>query len=432
MKNLSPLRVLIFGYLAYALVGWALLSLPWVQDTALSSLDTLFVATSAVSTTGLVTIDPGQSFNFLGELVILLLIQAGGIGYMTFGSFIIIATSHKMSRHRVAVTRKAFAFPDDFGPAHFIRNVVRFTLAVEALGVLLLWWAFSARDVENPLWMALFHSVSAFCTAGFSLFPDSLERFAHDPFINLIIAGLSYAGAIGFIVMVDVWNQLAGRQQHLHFTSKIILKVTLGFSFAGTLLVYNMDPALRAMAAADGLLIAFFQVMTATTTVGFNTIPISHLAAPVLMVLYLLMVFGASPSGTGGGLKSTTLAALVGLVKSTLKRRDRVRLNKRPLAPDLLRQATASFVYYMAVLFAAVTVLLILEQAPLDVLLFEAISALGTVGLSTGITGDLSTLGKLLIVLLMFMGRVGILSFGIAISMQDETPEEENDQDLAL
>jgi trk system potassium uptake protein TrkH len=432
MKNTSPIGLLILGYLAYTLVGWFVLSLPWFRLTEVSGIDALFIAASAVSTTGLVTVDPGSTFTTAGQVVILLLIQVGGIGYMTFGSFVIVATRHKMSRQRVAVTRAAFALPEDFGPAHFVWNVVRFTILVETAGTLMLWWAFSLAGVERPLWMALFHAISAFCTAGFSLFPDSLERFAGDPWVTLLVSALSYAGAMGFIVMVDVWNKVSGRRERLHFTSRVILRVTVGFSVLGTLAVYNMDPQIRAMGTSDGLLAAFFQVMSATTTVGFNTIPISSLPAAVIMLLYFAMIFGASPSGTGGGLKSTTLAALIGLVRSTLKRRKQVSLHGRALSNGVIQQASASLAFYMGVLLCAVTLLLTLEDGSLDAVLFEAISALGTVWLSAGITGDLSGSGKAVLVLLMFMGRVGILSFGIAVSMEDEEPARDGKDDLAL
>jgi trk system potassium uptake protein TrkH len=186
------------------------------------------------------------------------------------------------------------------------------------------------------------------------------------------------------------------------------------------------------MTPFDRLQASFFQVMTATTTVGFNTLPIGHLSSAVILLLYFFMLFGASPSGTGGGLKSTTFAALAGLVKSTLKGRDKVRLNKRVLPIDKLQLATASFSYYFAVLFVATIILLSLEQTTLEVALFEVFSALGTVGLSMGLTGSLSDLGKVIVVALMFMGRVGILTFGIAMSMHDESRDEEGDNDLVL
>lgn len=177
---------------------------------------------------------------------------------------------------------------------------------------------------------------------------------------------------------------------------------------------------------------SFFHVMTASTTVGFNTIDIGGLCAAIIMLMYVFMIFGASPSGTGGGLKSTTLAALLGLIKSTLKRRETVRVHKRVLSPERLQIATASFAFYMIVLTGAMVLLLASETATFEVILFEAISALGTVGLSMGLTGDLTVLGKLIIILLMLMGRVGILTFGIAMAMHDESREEEKDNDLVV
>lgn len=424
--------MLVWGYLSYILLGWALLCLPAMQAQPVSALDNLFTAASAVSTTGLVTVDPGSSYSLAGEMVILLLIQLGGIGYMTFGSFVILAVRNRMSGLRGSITRTAFNLPKDFNVVRFVRHVIFFTLACEVVGAVLLYMVFSYHDVPDALWSAIFHSVSAFCTAGFSLNSNSFEGFAFNPYVNLTIAALSYAGAIGFIVLVDLWQTITNQRKHLHFTSKVILEITLWFSLLGTALFYLMEPSVQQLTPQDRLLTSFFQVMTASTTVGFNTVPVGSLAPAVVMVLYFLMVFGASPSGTGGGLKSTTLAALLALIKSTLKRRDKIRYNKREISPERLQIATASLAFYMAVLFVAVIALLQVENADYEVVLFEAISALGTVGLSMGLTAELSGMGKLIIILLMFMGRVGILTFGIAVSTRDESREEEADDELIL
>ena len=432
LSNVSPAKVLLFGYLSYVAVGWILLSLPFSQAMPVASLDNLFIVTSAVSTTGLVTVDPGQSYSFIGQLVILVLIQLGGIGYMTFGSFIILSTRHKMSSLRSEVSRKAFALPGDFRIARFIRLVITFTLITELIGAILLYAIFSYNNEDNAIWLAIFHSISAFCTAGFSLFSNSFESYADNVYLNLVIATLSYLGAIGFIVMVDVWHLLTGKSRYLHFASKVILEITFWFSLVGTILFFVMEPSIQALPNWERLLASFFQVMTAGTTVGFNTIPIGALSASIIMFLYMLMIFGASPSGTGGGLKSTTLAALIGLMRSVLKGRDKIRYQKREISADRLQLATAAFTFYMGVLFLAMILLLSTEEAALEIILFEAISALGTVGLSMGLTGDLTNLGKLIIIVLMFMGRVGILTFGIAVSTHDETREEEKDNDLVL
>ena len=432
LETINPAKVLLLGYASYVVIGWIFLSLPFSQSVPISNIDNLFTATSAVSTTGLVTVDPSQSYSFFGELVILLLIQLGGIGYMTFGSFVILSTRHKMSSFRTSLTKSAFALPEDFDISRFIKMVVMFTLICEAVGAVALYIIFLGHDVDGALWSAIFHSVSAFCTAGFSLNSNSLMNFVGHPMLNFVVAALAYTGAIGFIVATDLWQRLTGKQQYLHFTTKIILEVTLWFAVGGTLLLFLIEPSIQSMPPWQRLMAAFFQVMTASTTVGFNTVDVGGLSAAVIMLMYVFMIFGASPSGTGGGLKSTTLAALLGLIKSTLKRRETVRVHKRELAPERLQVATASFAFYMLVLSIAMILLLASETATFEVILFEVISALGTVGLSMGLTGDLTVLGKLIIVLLMFMGRVGILTFGIAMAMHDESPEEEKDNDLVV
>nr|WP_241664487.1 potassium transporter TrkG [Ningiella ruwaisensis] len=432
IKGISPTALLIQGYLFYMIVGWALLSLPLSQVDAIGALDNLFIAASAVSTTGLVTVDPGSSYTFFGQLVILGLIQLGGIGYMTFGSFILLSLRHKAFRKSLKVSEKAFALPEDFKIAHFIKRVIVFTFICEAIGAAVLFAFFYQDGLDNALWIAIFHSISAFCTAGFSLFSNSFESYADHTGINVIISALSILGAIGFIVMVDVWEKIRGQRDYLHFTSKIIVRTTLLFLVIGTLVLTIIEPSIQNLDPATRVQAAFFQVMTATTTVGFNTIPIGELTSAAILLLYFFMLFGASPSGTGGGLKSTTFAALGGLVKSTLKGRDKIRLSKRILPLDKLQLATASFTYYFLVLAVASFVLLLVESAPLEIVLFEVFSALGTVGLSMGLTGELSDLGKLVIIILMFMGRVGILTFGIAMSMHDESKIEEGDNDLVL
>lgn len=432
LNNVNPAKILLLGYLSYVLIGWFFLSLPISQNSPVSGLDNLFIATSAVSTTGLVTLNPAESYSFFGELVLLALIQLGGIGYMTFGSFIIISTRHKMSSFRRDICKKTFALPEDFSVMRFIRLVVVFTLITELFGAIILYRIFSFNDEPDALWSAIFHSVSAFCTAGFSLYGASFEGYANNAYLNITIAALSYLGAIGFIVMVDIWHLLVGKRRHLHFASKVIIEITLWFSLIGIALFYVLEPSIQSLPNWERLLASFFQVMTATTTVGFNTIPIGGLSMSVIMLLYFLMIFGASPSGTGGGLKSTTLAALWGLMRSTLKGRDAIRYQKREISPGRLQMATASFVFYMGVLLIAMLILLSTEVAPFEAVFFEAISALGTVGLTMGLTGDLSVLGKLVIVVLMFMGRVGILTFGIAVATHDESREEEQDDELVL
>lgn len=429
----NPAKLLVVGYVGYMLAGWLLLSLPFVHETSVPAIDSFFISVSAVSTTGLVTVDPGTSYNFLGELIILLLIQVGGVGYMTIGSFAVLATAHKLSPLREKITRAAFTLPEDLKPGHFILTVVIFTLACEAVGAIALYVIFSGAGQDDALWSAIFHSVSAFCTAGFSLNATSFEAYSGHAGLNIVISALSLLGAMGFLVIWDVWRNFTSAAFHLGFTTKVILRITGAFLFIGTLILFVADPGIAALPATERLLAAFFQTMTATTTVGFNTVPISALSMSVLVVLFVLMAVGASPSGTGGGLKTTTFAALLAIMRSTLKQRNRVRFFKRPIAASRLQAAGASAVYFIVLMAIAVFLLGLTDpQFAFERIVFEVISALGTVGLSMGITGDLSDLGKLIIIILMTAGRVGILTFGIAIAMHDETRSEEADNELLI
>ncbi len=433
MRRVHPAKLIFAGYAFYMALGWALLCLPFSQSVPVNLLDNLFTAVSAVSTTGLATIDPGSSYTFLGELVILLLIQAGGIGYMTVSSFVMMATVKHLSPLRERLTRAAFTLPEDVSIGSFIRTVVIYTFAIEIIGAILLFIQFSASGVDNAAWSAIFHAVSAFCTAGFSLNPNSLESFRGDVGVNVIISALSILGAMGFLVAWDVWRSLTRRSFVLSFTSKVILKLTGAFLLVGTAIFFVADPGIAALPSGERLMASFFQTMTATTTVGFNTHPISTLTPAVIVLLFFLMAIGASPSGTGGGLKTTTFAAMIGLVRSTLRRRPEITFFNRVIAPARLQLAMASSAYFVMLMTPAVFALCLTEPGKdFQAILFEAISAIGTVGLSMGITSSLSDLGKLTIILLMFAGRVGILTFGIALASKDEEAEVRREEDLLV
>ncbi|GIT90372.1 K+ transporter Trk [Jannaschia pagri] len=433
LLRISPAKLLLIGYSSYILLGWILLSLPVSQAVPVGALDNLFIATSAVSTTGLVSVDPGSSYTFLGEVVIMGLIQIGGLGYMTLGSFVVLSLTNGLSSARTKATRNVFNLPESISPRSFILAVVIFTFLCEAIGAALLYPMFVAEGVEAPLWSAIFHSVSAFCTAGFSLNATSFEAFRGHVGINVTIAALSILGAMGFLIVVDGWRTVTGKASHLGFSSKVIARITFAFLAGGTVLFFVIEPSIQDLEPSERLLAAFFQVMTASATVGFNTHPISALSSAVLIVLFFLMIVGASPAGTGGGLKTTSFAALVALVRSTLKGRDRVRFFKREIPPGRLQNATASVSYYAVVAMVAAFLLFLTEpQGAFDVVLFEVLSAMGTVGLSMGLTGELSDLGKVIVIILMTAGRIGILTFGIAISAHDESREEESDNELVL
>lgn len=433
IKNHDPIRVLALGYLTYMVAGFALLLFPFSQSLPVSFLDNLFTAVSAVSTTGLVTVTPGDSYTAFGETIILLLIQLSGIGYMTFGSFIVLQTGHRLSKTRANFTRTAFPLPEKLNITSFLKGVIYYSLLAEILGAVLLSYIFWSEGVQHPVWSGIFHSVSAFCTAGFSLFPNSFEGFTNHTFLNLVISLLSLAGAMGFIVSVDLWLKISGRKKDVFFTTKVITSITGGFLLLGTGVLFFFEPSYTGLPIGERLLSSFFQTMTSTTTVGFNTTPIGSLSPAIILILYFLMIFGASPSGTGGGLKSTTFSALFGLVKSTLKRRSAITFMGNTVPIKRLQFAASSFVFCFFVLGLAIFLLCLTEKALFETIVFEAISALGTVGLSMGLTSSLTPFGKVVIILLMVVGRLGVLSFGLAISSNEsDVPIVKSHEDLVI
>ncbi|MBN1395519.1 MAG: hypothetical protein JW959_10885 [Pirellulales bacterium] len=433
LTGLHPAKIALLGYLSYILLGWIFLSLPFAaRGQGVKAIDNLFISTSAVSTTGLVTVSVSDDYNLFGQLVILLLIQLGGIGYMTFGSFVILSRSTELPDVRRGVGEAVFSLPRSFCIHKFMRSVVVFTVVIESIGAAALYPIFRQGGDPNALWSAVFHSISAFCTAGFSLYNNSFESYASNFWLNAVISVLSYLGAIGFIVCVDCWRMLRGQIRHITLTSKIILWTTIWLTVAGTSLLFLGEPSIRTKPADERLLAAFFQAMTSMTTVGFNTINISVLSRASLLVLMVLMVIGASPSGTGGGLKSTTLSALFGVMRSAMKGEHDVRFWGRIVPRERVWAAMAALGFYLFMLVAGTYVLELTEDFNFEQNLFEAASALGTVGLSTGVTPALSSIGKLIVTFLMFCGRLGPLTFGVALFFSKPTDASELDNDLAV
>lgn len=433
IEGLHPLRAVTVGYLSYITVGWLLLALPISHATgAVSVLDAFFTSASAVSTTGLVTVSVGHDYNFFGQFIILILAQLGGIGYMTFGSFVILSRSNTLSERRKQVGKAVFSMPEGFRIEKFIRSVITFTFIIEASGAVVLYFAFIRAGVDEPLWPAVFHSVSAFCTAGFSLYDNSFEMFRGDVYINIILGILSYLGAIGFIVFVDVWNRLTAGTARLTLTSRIILITTAVISILAVLLFFMEEPSIQGINPYQRLMAACFQVMTSITTVGFNTIPTDSLSHASLFLVIILMVVGASPAGTGGGLKTTTFTAISGVMRSTILGVDNVTFWGREIPEERIRVAVASIGFYIGTLILGCYLLALTQSLPFEGLLFESASALGTVGLSTGITDQITTVGKLVLIGLMIIGRLGPLAFGIALFLPPGEKNKSRKEDLAI
>lgn len=426
------MRLVTVGYLFYALIGWVLLELPWAQTQPVAWLDNLFTSVSALSTTGLTTVSTSGVYTRTGQILILLLIQVGGIGYMTFGSFIVLSRTGFLSERRRAIAQTVFSVPAELPIEHLVRSVIVFTLLIETAGAAALFVALRHAGVPDAFWTSVFHSISAFCTAGFSLSDRSMEAHRGDFWITTILGVLSYLGAVGFIVCLDVWRRITGRSTRITLTSKIILGSTFWLSVIGVLLLVACEPSLRSLSTDDRWLAAVFQVMAALTTVGFNSVPIANLSQASLFLLILLMVIGASPSGTGGGLKTTTFTALLGVMRSAMRNSQRVYFGGKEIPPARVRLAMASLGFYTGALIVGCFLLALVENHGFEDLLFEASSALGTVGLSTGITAQLTSMGKAIIIGLMFIGRVGPLAFGLSLFCGAPSAGAGSQEDLAV
>lgn len=424
LSKLQPYQVITFGFLSYLLIGLIFISLPISQKENVGIIDNLFNITSALSTTGLSTDAISKIYTSFGNVVMLVLIQLGAIGYMTITSFFILSSGNRLSSYRTKILSAEFTMPENFHLKQFIKNIIVYTIILEAIGTLLLSFEFHKCGMERPLWSGFFHSVSAFATAGFSIYSDSLSSFRTNVPINLVIAFLAYSGAIGFIIPMDIYRKLTVKNHDITFTTKVILVITFSIAVLGTicyLLGGNADA-----------LSAFFQVMSASTTSGFNSVSIGSLSTTALSVLIVAMVIGASPSGTGGGIKTTSVSVLLGIAGSAMRGQlDRITFLKRVIPFNRIFTAVASVTAYLFTLCIIVYLLTLTEKFDYIDICFEAASALGTVGLSTGITSGLSAAGKIILTAAMFLGRVGPLSIGIAFFKVSKTNVVQCKCDLA-
>ena len=425
LVHLTPHQNIAQTILAYTFLGWIALSLPFMNTTDVSLLDNLFTSAAAVSTTGLNSVNFADSYTFLGKLVVLILIQIGGVGYMTFSSFVYLSFSerHRLRKYQQENLNAEVSLPKTLKLSDFLWAAVGFTVIAELIGAVFLFNYFRHHDfgIFDAAWYGIFHSVSAFCTAGFSLWNNSLENFADSKTMNIVISCLALSGAMGFIVVTDVFNFIRRKTKQISFTTKIIVLATAGMVAFGTFTLFVTTPGIT-------LLEAFFQSVCAMTTAGFNTVNVGGLSSCSLLILVLLMNIGGSPSGTAGGMKTTTFCSMLAIMYNRLRLNTRVEFLGRRLPLLRLYAATSMFLVYAFFLFVSVFLLTWTEDLPFIGLVFESSAALGTAGLSTGITSQLSALGKLIIIATMIVGRIGVVTFGMALLAHDKDDEDEEDK----
>lgn len=418
----APLRLLIGSFLALILTGTLLLKLPAAtpSDKPIGWIDALFTAASATCVTGLAVRDTGTGFTLFGQLVILGLIQAGGLGVMTFSVFILALFRGRFSQAQRSLFEQTLAGASGRHLWPILRLVFLFTFSTEALGAALLFLRWLPEmGAGTAAYNAVFHAVSAFCNAGFGLRPDSLTAWRGDTWIVLTVSGLIVLGGLGFVTVYEV-VQWSRRRTPLSIHSKLALTVSGALIGLGTALIWFLEGrrSFAGMGSLEQGLAAFFQSVT-TRTAGFNTVDIALLSPATLFLMALLMFVGGSPGSCAGGIKTTTLGALVLAMTARLRGHENVNLFRRTLGPLTVRNTLTAALVGAIGLVPALFALLLVESPRhsfkeehflfIDYL-FETVSALGTVGLSTGITDDLSPAARVLVSLLMFCGRLGPLT----------------------
>jgi len=411
----SAQRILI-GYVLISLAG--ALGLWVIEGTSgdVTLIDHLFTSVSAVSTTGLTTLAISQGYSCAGQAIILVLIQIGGLGYMTVAAVLISRLDYRRQTNEEQEAETDFALPPEVGVRAFAKTACIVTASVEIVGAAILYFAFRADGIDQPLWNAIFHSVSAFCTSGLSLFPDSFETHSGNALVLIPISIMSFLGAIGFLVAWDVARSLRRGAIALNHTNTVVLLVFVPLLAASTILLYFTDGRLAGITGSDRWLNAFFAAMTSSTTVGFSTLPTTALSGAALVLVVGTMVIGAAPAGTSGGIKTTTAAVLTATMVSSLRQQDETRLFGWVVSREKIRAASTTLVFYVSLMLVATFILAAIEPDKMvGAVFFEVVSALGTIGLSFGVSGEMSVAGQLIIVVLMIAGRVGILAFGAAL-----------------
>ncbi|TVQ45999.1 MAG: ATPase [Gloeocapsa sp. DLM2.Bin57] len=424
-------RTICLGFLVVILVGTLLLLLPISTSSGTwnNPITALFTATSAVCVTGLIVVDTGSYYSFWGHLIIILLIQIGGLGYMTTTTFLLLLLRRRCDLRQKMALGESFDRPFLQGSNNLLVSIIATTMIFELTGAILMIFAFRQDyPLREALWLSIFHSVSAWNNAGFSLFADSLTGYQSSILINLMISILVIFGGIGYQVIIEmyVWffNQFHNKDKarftfSLNF--KVVTSTTIFLLLMGTvgflLSEYNDPNTLGMLSFPNQLIAAWFQSMT-TRTAGFNSIDIGKMTTAGLFLTMALMFVGASPSGTGGGLKTTTLRLIFNATRSVLRGQEEVIMYRREIPYSLILKALAVFFGSMiTVTFTTLIIALIENHSHIGFIhiLFESISAFATVGLSMGITGELSQLSQLVLILTMYIGRVGVILFMAAI-----------------
>ncbi len=428
-RQLSQTQFIAYGFMVMILIGTLLLMLPWSSRSGRSQgfLDCLFTAVSASCVTGLVVADTWNNWTLFGQLVILTMIQIGGLGFVTIGVFISIVLRRKIGLKQRGLMQESINTLHLSGVVKLARKIIFGTVIIEGAGAFLLALRFIPQfGLTQGIYYGVFHSISAFCNAGFDLMGraapyNSLVDYSGDWLVNLVIMSLIIIGGLGFIVWEDISrHKLDFKSYMLH--SKIVLLTTTGLMVAGALLIgiSERNNLMAQMGAGERIWASLFASVTARTA-GFNTIDIAAMRPASKLVTIFLMFIGGNPGSTAGGVKTTTIVVMILYVFSTIRRTNGVNVFGRRLEEDSIKRASCICTINLCLALSVATMILMLQDLNAMDVLLETFSAIGTVGMSAGITRDLNILSRLMIILLMYCGRIGSLSFALTFTQNMKT-----------
>lgn len=419
--QLSPIHLTVISYLILILFGTFLLMLPisTVGEHPISLIDSFFTATSAVCVTGLVIHNTGAYFSQFGQGVILALFQLGGLGIMTLYASLPVLLGRQMKMAQRKAFSELFDAQNYSALKRILVSIIKYTIVIEFIGasILALKFHWDGMPWGQAIYFGAFHAISAFCNAGFIVFPEGMEAYSGDPVVNLTIMGLIILGGLGFIVLHELFSRERRKQVSSH--TRLVLAMTALLIFVPSFIVFQVEffNGFSGMGFFEKILSSFFQVIT-TRTAGFNTVDLNSLHSMTIFLFCILMFVGAAPGGTGGGVKVTTVGLLSLSMKAIFKRNAEIECFKKSVLPEVITRSIAIIAISFSVITLFMMALMLTEDALFKDVFFEVISAFGTVGLSLGLTPKLTFVGKILVSLLMFIGRIGSLSLVFVLSSE--------------
>lgn len=421
LKKLTISRKIIIGFLLAIVIGALLLQMPFAltKGQDLSFVDSLFTIVSGICVTGLTVIDISQVLSPIGHLILIFFIQLGGIGVMTFSSLLILVMGKKMTFKERELVKEERNATESGEIGQFIKKLILSVFIIELVGAIFYTYEFAKEmSFGRAIYFGIFHSISAFCNAGFSLFTTGFEKYVDNVVINLTTSYLITIGGIGFSLIYSIIAIVRKNVNRFNLTLKVAVIISVILTFSGTilflLLEYNNPTTLGNLSFGNKLLASFFQSVTLRTA-GFNTIPLGNLNQGTVFVSCILMFIGASPGSTGGGIKTTTFGVLAFYMIGIVRKKEHIEVFGRSISWSVLNKALAILLLSILYISGVMMVLLIFEDFTFEQVVYEVFSAYGTVGLTLGITTQLSLLSRLLIMLTMLIGRLGPMTFALAL-----------------